>query len=101
MAEPMVVIATPTIMDGLVVRWHRSESAAENGSELMSASRNGIQVHCYLHQVPEDVLATARWAHEQLAAGRAYEEVQALATHRYKYLLGHEIEPMPKAVSGQ
>lgn len=95
----MIVIATQTIMDGLVVRWYPSERAAENGSESMSVSREGIRVYTHLHEVPDDAMASAKWAHEQLAAGRVREEVRALATHRHRYLVGREIEPIPKAVS--
>ncbi len=81
-----VVTVTPTIMDGLVVRWYRDLDAAQAGgaiASMASASRNGVLVHGYLHEVPERVLAEARRAHRLLSERRdADDEVRAMATHR-------------------
>jgi len=75
----VIVTVTPTIRDGQVVRWYGSEEAAQYGDEMLSVSRNGVRVHAYLDDVPDDVLTQARDAHRVLAAGG---DVGHLATHR-------------------
>jgi len=88
----MIVIVTPTILDGQVVRWYASEEAAQYGQEILSASRRGVQVEGFLHDVPDDVLTQARDAHRVLAAGG---DVGHLATHR-KERFG-DLVPIPAA----
>lgn len=79
MSDPIVTV-TPTIQDGAVVRWYASESAVEYGREKLSASRNGVIVYGYLHEVPQPWLDAARTAYEQLSLnGRA--DMKHLATH--------------------
>lgn len=95
MADEYVVIVTATIEDGSVARWYIHEAAAENGYELMSASRNGVLVHTYLHNIPEPLLAAATQAWKTLRADRN-ANIRHLATHRHKYLLGREVEPVPR-----
>lgn len=75
----MIVIVTPTILQGQVVRWYGSEQTAQYGQEMVSASRNGVQVPGFLHDVPDDVMSQAREAYRVLAARG---DVGHLATHR-------------------
>lgn len=95
--ESMVVTVTPTINSGWVVRWFGSEQAAEHREPMLSASRAGVCVSCYLHQVPADVLATATQAYETLRDGRE-EGILALATHRKRGLFG-PLVPVERAPS--
>jgi hypothetical protein len=75
----VIVIVTPTIMDGQVIRWYATRDAAENGDEMLSASRNGVRIKVYLDDVPEDVLGQAKAAYKELRSGG---DASALATHR-------------------
>lgn len=85
----MIVTVTPTIMDGTVVCWYRPVDVtglgevvprSVAGDELASASRNGVLVRGYLHDV-EQVLPAARAAYELLRANRD-ADLSHLATHR-------------------
>lgn len=84
----IVCTVTPTIMDGTVVRWYRSVSDAENRNEMLSASRNGVLVRGYLHEVPAEALARANEAFEILRDKGPRELVQGMATHRRMALGG-------------
>ena len=86
-----VVMVTPTIGDGTVVRWYVDEPAAEAGNEFMSASRNGVLIQTYLGNVPEGMVQSARDIHQALTEGR---EVGHAATHRRTRLLGGSVEPI-------
>lgn len=77
-AEAPVVLVTPTIGSGTVVRWYASTAAADNCLELVSASRDGVIGGAGQYLTP-DVFAAAWAAHLSLKAGR---RVDALATHR-------------------
>ena len=86
----MIVIVTPTIMDGAVVRWYRAHDVtglnatrrqAIPGEAVLSASCNGVKVRAYLHEV-EEALPAARAAYETLRADRN-ADVSHLATHRW------------------
>lgn len=100
----LVVTATPTIMDGYVVRWYADVNAAETGHEMMSASRNGVRIRCYFHEVPIAALADATRVYEKLHAadlrpfGRdrsADEAARALATHHRRGFGRHgQLEPI-------
>ena len=89
-----VVIVTPTIMDGTVVRWYRDADAVAYGAELLSASRNGVMVLSHLHQIPPAWIDAASRAYQELKAGRS---VAGLATHRLKR--HREVEPIGPAVT--
>lgn len=86
MTDQPVVIATPTVMDGLVLRWFRDEDAAAYGSEVLSASRNGVMIHGdqYLHDLPEQWVSDAKHATEAIRAGHE-AEARALVTHQRGY----------------
>lgn len=108
-AHAPVVIYTPTIMDGAVVRWYGDLNAAETGHEMMSASCNGVRIRCYLHEVPEKALTSATSIAERLRAeserpfGRransdADDAARALATHRRRGLgRNGGLEPINRA----
>lgn len=97
-----VCIAYPTIMDGLVLRWYRSVDAYElNGEAFCSASRAGVLIPGYLHQVPAEVLAKAEEAYEILRDGGPRELAAAMATHRPKRFMSRELVPIdPVATEG-
>lgn len=86
----MIVTVTSTIMGGQVVRWYADESAAEYGTASMSASRDGVRVYCFLHQVPDGRLDEAQRLYAILCDGR--EVPEGVATHRR--LGGRRIEPI-------
>jgi hypothetical protein len=86
-----VVTVTPTIQDGQVVRWYRTLVAAENGVETMSASRNGVMVNGFLHEVGPTLLAVAEDIRRGLSAGW---DVSHAATHRRTHLFGGDLEPI-------
>jgi len=73
----MIVIVIPTIMDGQVLRWYLGRDAVENGDEMLSASRNGVQV--FVDDVPDEVMAQAKAAYDTLRRGG---DASGLATHR-------------------
>ncbi|HLK00293.1 MAG TPA: hypothetical protein VKU39_10355 [Streptosporangiaceae bacterium] len=92
MTEP-VVVATQTVMSGLVVRWYRNIADAETHAELISASRDGVLISgdVYLHDLPDEWIADAKRAHEALKADRR-EEARGLATHRHTKVFGGDLE---------
>lgn len=91
----MIVTVTPTIMDGVVVRWYHTLADADHPGPLavVSASRNGVRVNGYLDEIPDEVMATARHVHATLAKDRD-ADFGHLATHRRARLFGL-LEPVP------
>ncbi|SRR6266705_1085265 len=96
----MIVIVTPTIMDGAVVRWYHAvdvtnfgdtEPVHIAGEEVASASRNGVRVRGYLHDA-EAILPAARAAYETLRANPG-ADLSHLATHHRRVLSG-ELVPV-------
>lgn len=92
----MVVMVTPTIEDGYVVRWYRNIDTASRGSERVSASRNAVNIHVPIHFVPVDLIVIATDVRRMLRRDDV-EPVKALATHRRK-VFGDELEPILRAV---
>ena len=90
-----VITMTSTVMSGTVVRWHRSLSAAENVSPVLSASRDGVMIHGdqFLARIPQEWVDAANQAHRDLAAGR---DVRDLATHSHRGFMG-PLEPVAHA----
>jgi hypothetical protein len=85
----VIVTVTPTVMDGTVVRWYAGDDPDSIGSPQVSVSRYGVLVNGYLHEVPESVLNQAKQLHEGWQRDRnAWPDVEKLATHRRKGLLG-------------
>lgn len=89
-----IVIITPTICDGTVVRWYTSETAARRGQEIVSASRNAVMVNASvvsrsdadaLRHVMDEAVHT-------MALIRQGVNVRYLATHTQR--LGSN-EPIP------
>lgn len=89
-----IVVAYPTIKDGLVLRWYRTEKDATEGDEFMSVSRNGASIYCAAAEVPPEAAADAVRAATLFELGRD-EEVHQLATHRPVRFMGREIEAIP------
>ncbi|MEU2699565.1 hypothetical protein [Micromonospora aurantiaca (nom. illeg.)] len=80
----MIVTVTHTLMDGTVVRWYPDSTTLDQlpaAKPQLSASRNGVLIGGYLHQVPADVLALAQNVHTNLHHDHN-APVQHLATHR-------------------
>ena len=90
----MIVIGTHTVMDGLVIRWYRSEQAAMQGAEAISASRNGV-MGGHGSKLTPDLFNQAWIVHQRLASGkRDKADFADLLTHQYKTMMGTEIEPI-------
>src|SRR5258707_11553269 len=85
----MVVVVTPTIMDGTVVRWYRNLATAEGNRELISAGRNGVMTGpgVYLTDIPDDLIDQAKTLHDQLRRERR-PDLSHLATHSHRGFLG-------------
>jgi hypothetical protein len=77
----VIVIAFPTVMDGLVLRWYRDLTAAEIGDESMSASRAGVKVNVFQHEIPEQQMNDASEAYATLSRGG---DVEGVVTHRFE-----------------
>lgn len=86
-----VVVVTPTVMDGTVVRWYRDLYAYDNGREYLSASRKGVRVNIFLHDVPAGDMAAAQRTYEALKANPD-ADMKSLATHRGSGLVGPLVE---------
>lgn len=85
-ADPPVVLVTPTVMDGTVVRWYRDVAAAEQYRPVLSASRNGVTVHAeYLTSIPDAWVDDARRTHTTLSRNRV-ADLRHLATHRHQHV---------------
>jgi hypothetical protein len=83
-----VVVATPTVMDGMVVRWYRSMAAAERHQESVSASRHRVSVHDDDYQtLPPEWALLATDVHRQLARDPG-ANVDHVVTHRQGLIQG-------------
>lgn len=93
MSYDWIIIASPTIMDGLVLRWYASEAQALRVEPHVSASRNRVQVHVDT-ELSQDAVPEAEHAHALLreAYERNYERVKAMATHDHP-MFSDEIIP--------
>lgn len=76
--EPLVVIWSHTIMDGVVVRWYANLAAAEARDELGSASRTRVSTERL--DLPDAVAMQMVAAHNVLRRGDV-EAAKTLATH--------------------
>jgi hypothetical protein len=95
MADPVITV-TATVMDGQVVRWHRTVDAATNHRPVLSASRNGVAVHAeYLTDVPREWIDAAKAAHASLTASRN-ADMRHLATHQNRGFSNGPLEPVEK-----
>ncbi len=93
----MIVTVTPAFISGTVVRWYHDDSPIDclNAIEpVASASRDGIRVGVYLHQVPAEVMQTAREVHDTLRRNPD-ADVSRIATHRTRGSLFGPYEPIP------
>jgi hypothetical protein len=84
----VIIIAFPTVMDGIVLRWYRDQTGAEIGDELMSVSREGVRVNCFQHEIPEQHMNTASEAYATLRDRAG--DVGHLATHRWSRAVGRQ-----------
>lgn len=66
-------------MSGVVVRWWAHEMAIQ---PAVSASRDGVMVTVFLHEVPQNILDKANEVWEALRQGGHAPWVHNLATHR-------------------
>lgn len=94
----MIVTVTPTLQAGTVVRWYDTENAEDRGEPIVTASRNGVRVHGYLHDTPVAVLATAHSAWHVLRADND-ADLNHLATHRRRGILG-PLVPVERPFAG-
>ena len=92
-----VVIGNHTVMDGFVIRWYASEASATHGTEVISASRNGVMGGAGANLTPE--LFEAAWAaHKKLEAGSRYKsDFTDIITHERE--ISGDVTPVA-AVSG-
>ena len=95
----LVVISTPTIMDGYVVRWYHSEESAIYGREFLSASRNGVRINGFVHEVPPAVLARATEIYERLRDNRGGEHVARSAATHHMAFLSRDLTPIVQGAS--
>lgn len=89
--DDLIVIAYPTVMDGLCLRWYRSVADVDKHREFMSVSRNGCEIYCSASEVPPPAAALASRALELLQWGKV-DEAEKLATHRFTRFMGRDIE---------
>lgn len=85
-----VVMVTPTICDGQVVRWYVNKHTADRGFEVVSASRNGI---CVGGQSPraeqiDGLIALIRFAQSVSDAMAQGVDQSHLATHERPGVFG-------------
>ncbi|MEU8362322.1 hypothetical protein AB0C27_40520 [Nonomuraea sp. NPDC048882] len=100
MTDKPVITVTPTIMDGTVVRWHRSLSAAECHAPTVTASRHGVMVpNGYVTEVPPEWLQAAMGAYETLRRNRD-ADMKHLATHRHNIVANGPLVPVEEADRG-
>ncbi|WP_084965258.1 hypothetical protein [Thermoactinospora rubra] len=94
----MIVLVTPAVMDGTVVRWYRSLAAAETHRPILSASRRGVQTHndVYLHEIPTQVMQAANAAYETLRRDPD-ADLKHLATHRHRGPSNGPLVPVEEA----
>lgn len=94
MTDKPVITVTATIMDGAVVRWHRSQSAAEYCTPTVTASRNGVMVpNGYVTDVPPEWMQAAMQAHETLRRAPG-ADMKHLATHRHNIVANGPLVPV-------
>jgi hypothetical protein len=91
----VVCTVTPTIMDGTVVRWYRSETAAEHRWPMVSASRNGVLVgeHLTNGEVTPGIMDRAKLVHELLRR-KPDADLSGWATHRRERTFGGDLVPV-------
>lgn len=80
---PAVVVATPTIMGGLVLCWYRTLDVARyTDAALVSASRSGVMVNgrSYLHDIPAGWITDACRGAEMIQHGQS-DRAREMATH--------------------
>lgn len=97
--EPSIVIAYPTVMDGLCLRWYRDVADVDKHKEFMSVSRNGCEIYCSASEVPPADAAVAAKALSLLGYGEA-DKAAELATHRFTRFMGRDVELDAKARIG-
>lgn len=97
----LVCTVTPTIQHGTVVRWYRSENAAEQRMVMVSASRNGVEVgeHLMNGEVPSAVMADAAKVWVTLQADKN-ADMSGWATHRRKQTFGGGLVRVDRAEGG-
>jgi hypothetical protein len=98
-APPAVVVATPTIQDGLVLRWYRDIEAAESSSrEIVSASSRGVMLNgnVYLHTIPPAWIADAQRACDMLQHDQRDRAQEEYATHKHARVFSGELSEVKR-----
>lgn len=96
MSYDWIIIAYPTVMDGLVLRWYASEEAARASLAHLSASRNAVEVYIE-GELAEAARPEAERAYALLRTrtGMNLDEARQLATHRWSDIFAHgELIPL-------
>lgn len=84
MSEP-VVVAFPTIMSGLVVRWYVNEAAHDRGLELASASRERALTY---FEGDAELTARVEEVHQRIAKAGHDADLSDVLTHKRHGLFG-------------
>ena len=96
---PAVVVATPTVMGGLILRWFRTASAAQGGEALAlaTASKSGVTLNgnSYLHDIPAAWIADAQRACEMLQHGQE-DRAREMATHQHARVFSGELSEVKR-----
>lgn len=92
----MIVTSTPTICDGTVVRWYRSEQAAIDGNAQVTASRNGVSVPGVVDVQWKPAVDAAWDIHRKLRRDRD-ADVSDVITHRMPFLRRRELIPVDRS----
>jgi hypothetical protein len=94
----MIIVGHNTILSGYVLRWYRDTDEAIRGNARMSASRDGVLIECWLHEIPTDQLDLARGAHMLLRRGGETElkVARSYATHTTALFGGRAVLPVER-----
>lgn len=85
------VTVTPTIQDGTVIRWFRSDGAMDRCEPVVSASRKAVIVHRYDIETTvdrEELNHLVDWALGWQVRIKMGEKMSHLATHEREHTFG-------------
>ncbi|MGW6502968.1 hypothetical protein [Nonomuraea angiospora] len=93
-----MIVTVNTFSNETMVRWFRSLEAAQTQRHVMSATRHGVRVEVYLHEIPAEALRAAQNAYEVLRRDRN-ADVNYLATHVNRGPANGPLVPVEEASS--